>query len=112
MLLNSDELTGFVHLPTKPRSVSPRLSQSRQLVKSAMAPAIVRRQGLLLGRKHEMNAGETVESALVFPEQAGEEHCHIIGGQRHGKIHIAFQPHPTRTSKMAKAWPCLIPMAI
>jgi len=83
MLLNSDELTGFVHLPTSP--VRSPVFQ-RQLVKSAMAPAIVRRQGLLLGRN--TNAGETVEVRLSSEQRV--KHCHIIGASGTGKSTLLF----------------------
>jgi hypothetical protein len=84
MLLNSDELTGFVHLPSSAVR-SPVFK--RQAVKSKAAPAIVRQQpGLLLGNND--HAGETVEVRLS-PEQR-VRHTHIIGATGTGKSTLLF----------------------
>ena len=64
MLLNSEELMGFVHLPSS--AVRSPVFE-RQTVKTKAAPAIVRQQqGLLLGNNE--HAGKTVEVRLS-PEQ-------------------------------------------
>src|ERR1039458_10196562 len=73
MLLNSDELIGFVHLPSA--SVrSPALQ--RDAGKTKAAPAIVRNEtGLLLGTN--VHNGEPIQVRLT-PEQR-VRHTHIIG---------------------------------
>jgi hypothetical protein len=78
MLLNSDELTGFVHLPSS--AVRSPVFQ-RQTTKSKAAPAIVRQRGLLLGAND--HAGETVEVRLSAEQRT--RHCHIIGASGTGK---------------------------
>lgn len=84
MLLNSDELIGFVHIPTS--AIRSPIFQ-RQSVKSKSAPAIVRqRQGLLLGNNE--HAGETIEVRLS-PEQR-VHHTHIIGASGTGKSTLLF----------------------
>jgi hypothetical protein len=84
MLLNSDELIGFVHLPSSAVR-SPVFA--RQTVKSKAAPAVVRQQkGLLLGNNE--HAGETV-SVRLTPEQR-VRHCHIIGASGTGKSTLLF----------------------
>jgi len=84
MLLNSDELIGFVHLPSS--AVRSPVFQ-RQSVKSKAAPAIVRQQqGLLLGNNE--HGGETVEVRLS-PEQR-VHHTHIIGASGTGKSTLLF----------------------
>ncbi len=83
MLLNSDELTGFVHIPSS--AVRSPVFQ-RQTSKTKAAPAIVRQQGLLLG--HNEQGGETVEVRLS-PEQR-TKHCHVIGASGTGKSTLLF----------------------
>lgn len=83
MLLNSDELVGFVHIPSS--SVRSPAFQ-RQTTKTKVAPAIVRQQGLLLGSNEQ--SGETVEVRLS-PEQR-TRHCHIIGASGTGKSTLLF----------------------
>lgn len=83
MILNSDELTGFVHLPGSAVR-SPALQ--RQIGKTKVAPAIVRQTGLLLG--YNENGGETVEVRLT-PEQR-VRHCHVIGASGTGKSTLLF----------------------
>ena len=83
MILNSDELIGFVHLPS---SAVRSPAFQRQSVKSKSAPAIVRQRGLLLGNNE--HAGETVEVRLS-PEQR-VKHCHIIGASGTGKSTLLF----------------------
>lgn len=83
MLLNSDELIGFVHLPSSAVR-SPEFE--RQVIKSKAAPTIVREQGLLLG--HNDHAGESVEVRLS-PEQR-TRHAHVIGASGTGKSTLLF----------------------
>jgi len=83
VILNSDELIGFVHLPS---SVVRSPVFERQTVKSKAAPSIVRHQGLLLGNND--HAGEMVEVRLS-PEQR-VKHCHIIGASGTGKSTLLF----------------------
>jgi hypothetical protein len=84
MILNSDELIGFVHLPSSAVR-SPALV--RQTGKAKAAPAIVRHpNGLLLG--HNEHAGEVAEVRLS-PEQR-VRHCHVIGATGTGKSTLLF----------------------
>jgi hypothetical protein len=84
MLLNLDELMGFVHLPSSDVR-SPVLQ--RQRIKTRPAPAIVRReQGLLLGQNEY--AGETVPVRLSREQRV--KHCHIIGTSGTGKSTLLF----------------------
>ena len=84
MILNSDELTGFVHLPSS--AVRSPVFQ-RQTTKTKAAPMIARHgNGLLLGNNE--HAGETVEVRLS-PEQR-TRHCHIIGASGTGKSTLLF----------------------
>jgi len=83
MLLTSDELVGFVHIPSS--AVRSPVFE-RQTVKSKAAPAIVRQQGLLLGNNN--HAGESIAVRLT-PEQR-VRHCHIIGVSGTGKSTLLF----------------------
>ena len=84
MLLNSDELIGFVHLPSS--AVRSPVFQ-RQATKTKAAPTIARSgNGLLLGNND--HAGETVEVRLT-PEQR-VRHSHIIGASGTGKSTLLF----------------------
>jgi hypothetical protein len=83
MLLNSDELTGFVHLPSS--AVRSPVFQ-RQTTKTKAAPIIVRQQGLLLGTND--HAGETVEVKLSAEQRT--RHMHIIGASGTGKSTLLF----------------------
>jgi hypothetical protein len=84
MILNSDELIGFVHLPSS--AVRSSVFQ-RQTTKTKAAPKIARHgNGLLLGDNE--HAGETVEVRLS-PEQR-TRHCHIIGASGTGKSTLLF----------------------
>ena len=79
MLLNSDELTGFVHIPSS--AVRSPIFQ-RQTGKTKAAPNIARHgSGLLLGSNE--HAGQTVQVRLS-PEQR-VRHTHIIGNSGTGK---------------------------
>lgn len=83
MLLNSDELIGFVHLPST--AVRSPVFQ-RQTSKTKTAPAIVRQQGLLLGTNE--HASETVEVRLSAEQRT--RHTHIIGSSGTGKSTLLF----------------------
>jgi hypothetical protein len=83
MILNSDELIGFVHLPS---SVVRTTVLQRETGKTKAAPAIVRNNGILLGTN--VNAGKTVEVRLS-PEQR-VRHTHIIGATGTGKTTLLF----------------------
>jgi len=83
MLLNSDELTGFVHLPsTAVRSPA----FQRQTTKTKAAPAVVQQQGLLLGTND--HAGETIDVRLSAEQRT--RHTHIIGSSGTGKSTLLF----------------------
>jgi hypothetical protein len=83
MLLNSDELTSFVHLPSS--AVRSPVFQ-RQTTKTKAAPAIVRQQGLLLGTND--HASDTVEVRLSAEQRT--KHTHIIGASGTGKSTLLF----------------------
>jgi Type IV secretion-system coupling protein DNA-binding domain len=84
MILNSDELMGFVHIPTTAVR-SP--SFVRQTGKTKPAPDIVRQPtGILLGENE--HAGETGAVRLT-PEQR-TRHAHIIGASGTGKSTLLF----------------------
>jgi hypothetical protein len=84
MILNSDELIGFVHLPSS--AVRSPVFQ-RQTTKTKAAPAIVRSdKGLLLGNND--HAGETVEVRLSAEQRT--RHTHIIGASGTGKSTLLF----------------------
>ena len=84
MLLSSDELTGFVHLPST--AVRSPVFQ-RQANKTKPAPAIVRQEsGLLLGTNE--HAGGSV-SVRLTPDQR-TKHTHIIGASGTGKSTLLF----------------------
>jgi len=83
MLLNSDELIGFVHLPSSAIR-SPVLQ--RDTSKTKAAPKIVQGVGVLLG--HNAHAGQSVAIRLT-PEQR-VRHAHIIGASGTGKSTLLF----------------------
>ncbi len=84
MILNSDELIGFVHLPSSAVR-SPALA--RDSGKTKAAPAITRSPtGILLGIN--VHAGESVLVRLT-PEQR-VRHTHIIGASGTGKSTLLF----------------------
>jgi hypothetical protein len=84
MILNSDELTGFAHLPSS--AIRTPVFQ-RQTTKTKAAPMIARHaNGLFLGNND--HAGERVEVRLS-PEQR-VRHCHIIGASGTGKSTLLF----------------------
>ena len=84
MLINGDELMGFVHLPG---SAVRSPAFARQIGKTKAAPAIVRQsKGLLLGNNE--HAGHNV-AVRLSPEQR-VRHCHIIGASGTGKSTLLF----------------------
>ena len=83
MLLNSEELNGFVHLPsTAVRSPA----FQRQTTKTKAAPAIVQQNGLWLGEND--HAGQTVKVRLSAEQRT--RHTHIIGASGTGKSTLLF----------------------
>lgn len=84
MLLNSDELIGFVHFPSS--AVRSRVLE-RDKGKTKAAPANARHaNGLLLG--HNIHFGESVPVRLT-PEQR-VQHMHVIGASGSGKSTLLF----------------------
>ena len=83
MLLNSDELIGFVHLPS---SAVRSAALQRETGKTKAAPAIVRNQGVLLGTN--IHAGKTVDVRLSSEQRT--RHCHVIGASGTGKSTLMF----------------------
>ena len=84
MILNADELLGFVHLPASAVR-SPRFR--RQLGKTKPAPAITaHHDGLILGANE--HAGE-IRSVRLAPEQR-RRHLHVIGASGTGKTTLLF----------------------
>ena len=84
MILNSDELMGFVHIPTTAVR-SP--SFVRQTGKTKSAPGIVRQStGILLGENEHI--GETGSVRLTAEQRT--RHCHIIGASGTGKSTLLF----------------------
>lgn len=84
MVLNSDELIGFVHLPGSAVR-SPVLARQAGITKTA--PAIVRAPvGLLLGSNE--HAGATAHVRLTTEQRV--RHCHIIGASGTGKSTLLY----------------------
>lgn len=84
MILNSDELIGFVHLP---QSVVRTPKLARQAVKTKVPPKTVLGQaGLVLGEN--VHAGHAAPVALT-PEQR-VRHMHVIGASGTGKSTLLF----------------------
>ncbi|HXI84705.1 MAG TPA: type IV secretion system DNA-binding domain-containing protein [Verrucomicrobiae bacterium] len=84
MLLNSDELIGFVHLPS---GAVRSAALERDSGKTKATPPIARSvTGLLLG--YNTHAGQSVPVRLT-PEQR-VRHCHIIGASGTGKSTLLF----------------------
>jgi hypothetical protein len=84
MILNSDELTGFVHLPST--AVRSSVFQ-RQTAKTKTAPNITRHaSGLLLGENE--HAGQTIPVSLSAEQRT--RHTHIIGASGTGKSTLLF----------------------
>jgi hypothetical protein len=84
MLLNTDELIGFVHLPSSAVRSS---ILSREAGRTKPAPPIVRQEtGVLLGTN--IHAGQSVQVRLT-PEQR-VRHVHIVGASGTGKSTLLF----------------------
>jgi len=84
MLLNSEELIGFVHLPSS--AVRSPILQ-RETGKTKIAPKIVQQNsGVLLG--NNVHAGQSIPVRLT-PEQR-VKHCHVIGASGTGKSTLLF----------------------
>jgi hypothetical protein len=84
MLLNSDELIGFVHLPSS--AVRSR-AWARDAGKTKGAPAVVRNAaGLLLGGN--VHNGESIPVRLTTEQRV--RHTHIIGATGTGKSTLLF----------------------
>ena len=84
MILNLEELTGFVHLPSKD---VPAAILSRETKKTVAAPSrLVRSHGLLLGTNS--HAGKSTEIRLTPEERV--RHCHVIGASGTGKSTLLF----------------------
>lgn len=82
MLLNSDELIGFVHLPT---SAVRSPAFQRQTEKTKSAPTITS-HGILLGEN--VHGGKTVEVRLSAEQRT--RHVHLIGASGTGKSTLLF----------------------
>ncbi len=83
MILNADELIGFVHLPG---SAVRSAALLRETGKTKAAPAIVCGNGVLLG--NNVHNEETIPVRLT-PEQR-VQHMHLIGVQGTGKSTLLF----------------------
>jgi len=84
MILNSDELIGFVHIPTTAVR-SPAFV--RQTARTKLAPGIVRKPTrLLLGRNE--HAGEAENIGLTAEQRT--RHVHVIGSSGTGKSTLLF----------------------
>ncbi len=84
MLLNSDELIGFVHFPS---SAVRSQALERDTGKTKVAPAIARNsKGMLLGTN--VHFGESTPVRLT-PEQR-VQHMHVIGASGTGKSTLLF----------------------
>ncbi|MFO1458217.1 MAG: type IV secretion system DNA-binding domain-containing protein [Verrucomicrobiota bacterium] len=79
LILNSDELTALVHLPTAAvRAKKLRRVRSRS---EATPWELTRGEGALLGR----NDHEGVVREVFIPDQVRLNHCHVLGGTGSGK---------------------------
>jgi hypothetical protein len=84
MVMNSEELTGFVHLPTSAVQ-SPVLERDTGRTKAA--PTIVRQaSGVLLG--NNVHAGELIQVRLTSEQRV--RHTHVIGASGTGKSTLLF----------------------
>lgn len=84
MLLNAEELTGFVHLPTT-AVISSKLRRDTGTTRPAPA-ALTEQADLLLGINH--HAGQ--EAAVWLKTDHRVRHTHIIGGSGYGKTTFLF----------------------
>src|SRR5204863_7070616 len=84
MLLNLDELVGFVHLPSS--AVRSKVLE-RQLGRTKAAPsAILHETGLLLG--HNIHLDESIPVRLSAEQRI--RHTHVIGASGTGKSTLLF----------------------
>ncbi|MBU6399314.1 MAG: type IV secretion system DNA-binding domain-containing protein [Verrucomicrobia bacterium] len=84
MILSSEELIGFVHLPSAAVR-APKLA--RQTVKTKLAPPTAQQAGgLLLG--HNIHAGKSVPISLTSEQRV--RHCHLIGASGTGKSTLLY----------------------
>lgn len=84
MLLNAEELTGFVHLPTS-AVMSPKLRRDAGVTRSA-PKQLTEQADLLLGINQ--HAGQ--EAAVWLRMDHRVRHTHIIGGSGYGKTTFLF----------------------
>lgn len=84
MLLNTDELMGFVHFPSSAVR-SPRLARQIERTKAAPASVTQSRQFVLGTNEH---VGKTIEVGLT-PDQR-MRHMHVIGSSGTGKSNFIF----------------------
>ncbi len=84
MLLNRDELLGFVHLPSD-EVRAPRLCRERTQTKAAPASALAS-SGILLG--HNRHAGRSNPVRLTADQRV--KHLHLIGASGTGKSTLLF----------------------
>jgi len=84
MLLNADELLGFIRFPSSAVE-SPKLLRQKQKTKLAPSDTTAGR-GILLGTNH--HAGETREVRLTTDQRV--RHTHIIGASGTGKSTLLF----------------------
>jgi hypothetical protein len=102
MLLNSEELIGFVHLPSSAVR-SPALA--RDAGKTKAAPAIIRNAtGLLLGSN--VHNGESIPVRLTAEQRV--RHTHISSGPEAPANPPCFSISSVRTLRIARVWACLI----
>lgn len=85
MLLNAEELTGFVHLPAA-EVRTPRLH--RDSGKTRAAPKASTQEGLGLVLGQNTHAGRTLNVSLSSAERT--RHVHLIGGTGTGKSTMLF----------------------
>lgn len=83
MLLNAEELTGFVHLPTS-EVASPRIRQKAGKTKAA--PATAKGGSIVLGTN--VHHGVTVPVSLTSDQRV--RHVHVIGASGTGKSSLLF----------------------
>ena len=84
MLLNADELMGFVHFPSSAVQ-SPKLRRTLERTKAAPVPASGA-HGVVLGENEHL--GQIVSVSLSSEERV--KHCHVIGASGTGKSTLLF----------------------
>ncbi len=85
MLLNTEELIGFVHLPTAAVR-TPKLQRELAKTKAAPKATTQARDGLLLGRN--THAGQSLDVRLSSEDRS--RHMHLIGASGTGKSSLLF----------------------